>query len=113
MKHLSLECIRVPQFHCTVFRIKEQTHRRADFGETGHTFSSEGLPTLVSMRFPDSSSRPLDELHVRGSKGELDHNCMVLDDADFERVAAAVRQYNKTFGEPEPPILPGDVFVVE
>ena len=116
-KHIKLECQKV--FGDNVaFRIVEQTHRDKAFGNDvgtcNHLFVASNGIVLKSYDFPEYCGVLKKGVFLRGLTKGLDNTLLCAPLADFNLIAAAVREYNKFFsGEETPVVTDTGAFFVE
>ena len=112
-KHIKLECQKV--FGDKVaFRIVEQTHVDRDFSDSGNQFVASNGIVLKSYESPECRSVLKSGVYLRGLSVSLDNTILCFPLADFDKIAFAVREYNKHFsGEETSVVMDSGTFFVE
>ena len=124
-KHLKLECQKVFG-ELVAVRVVEQTHRNEAFGSSSNNrneaFGSSSNKMFVATNgyVLRSDSCPAwdggvpQTVYLRGYKNGWDNSIFYVPLADFDKIAFAVREYNKTFsGEETTVVTDTGTFFVE
>lgn len=98
MKHLKIAVIITPVSNA--IQILEQTHKGAEFGKDGESFTASNGLRLVSWLTAEFDKTVYDTLFVRGSinsNSEAKKIVPVETMADIKRIIEAVKEYNDYF----------------
>ena len=95
-RHIELEVVG-SEDGFVAFKIKEQTHRGEEFSCHGSAFMSSTECLLESCRSP-MVEECYDRLFVRGSNTEDDNTVLTASLEFFEKIKAAVAEYNEKDG---------------
>lgn len=91
-KTLKIEVISRTKENVT-FKITEQSHREAEFGDDGNRFNASNGIDLFSAMIPEWEPYA-DRLYVRGGNKHFNGSKVTTTSADFDRIEKAIAEYN-------------------
>jgi hypothetical protein len=93
-KHIKVQAAVLEKFTKVLVTVLEQTHRSANFGAYGRSFTASNGITLASNQNPARDTDDKKVIWLRGSKLKGDKYSFACTKAEWPAIQAAIVEYN-------------------